>query len=228
MGDKPKALIETLSESLLKTFRAVPLLDAYDVYQHLMDYWAATMQDDAYLLAREGWMAVLDGKPNIDLIPPSLIVARYFAAEQEALDRLETAQETIASEIDEFEEEQGGEDGLLTDARNEKDNLTAKSVKERLKGIECDRNATEERAIGALSCTRSIRCKLSRGLNRPPSGAVLRRRQHRIPDGGRTSIFEVQLAEVELTLVDPAQQFNAGTRGRRGREPLEPEHWTDA
>ena len=46
----PKALIETLSESLLADFKAVALLDAYDVYQHLMDYWAETMQDDAYLV----------------------------------------------------------------------------------------------------------------------------------------------------------------------------------
>src|SRR5262249_16815003 len=44
-GDRPKALIEPLSEDLLATFRAAPLLDAYDVYQHLMDYWAETMQD---------------------------------------------------------------------------------------------------------------------------------------------------------------------------------------
>ena len=34
-----------------------PLLDAYDVYQHLMDYWAETMQDDAYLIAADGWKA---------------------------------------------------------------------------------------------------------------------------------------------------------------------------
>jgi type I restriction enzyme M protein len=37
--------------------RQAPLLDAYDVYQHLMDYWAATMQDDAYLIAADGWVA---------------------------------------------------------------------------------------------------------------------------------------------------------------------------
>src|SRR3984893_5051026 len=41
----PKALIETIAESLLATFRAAPVLDAYDVYQHVMDYWAETMQD---------------------------------------------------------------------------------------------------------------------------------------------------------------------------------------
>ncbi|HEX8963678.1 MAG TPA: class I SAM-dependent DNA methyltransferase, partial [Rhodocyclaceae bacterium] len=34
----PKALIETLSESLLAGFKGAKLLDAYDLYQHLMDY----------------------------------------------------------------------------------------------------------------------------------------------------------------------------------------------
>src|SRR3990172_1198962 len=42
----PKALIETIAEDLLAAFRQAPLLDAYDVYQHLMDYWVETMQDD--------------------------------------------------------------------------------------------------------------------------------------------------------------------------------------
>jgi type I restriction enzyme M protein len=70
-GDHPKALIEKLSEDLLHTFRAGRLVDAYDVYQHLMDYWDATMQDDVYLLVHEGWKAVLEGKPNTDLIPHS-------------------------------------------------------------------------------------------------------------------------------------------------------------
>src|SRR5262249_37173553 len=53
----PKALIETIAEELLSAFRPVPLADAYDVYQRLMDYWAATMQDDAYLIAGDGWVA---------------------------------------------------------------------------------------------------------------------------------------------------------------------------
>jgi type I restriction enzyme M protein len=35
----------------------MPLVNAYDVYQHLMDYWAETMQDDCYLIADAGWQA---------------------------------------------------------------------------------------------------------------------------------------------------------------------------
>ena len=67
----------------------------YDIYQHLMDYWAATMQDDCYLIAADGWKAetyrIIEkdkkGKEKdkgwtCDLVPKSLIVARYFAKEQ--------------------------------------------------------------------------------------------------------------------------------------------------
>ncbi len=69
IGDRPKALIETLSESLLETFRPAPLIDPYDIYQHLMDYWIETLQDDAWQIALEGWKAGLESKPNTDLIP---------------------------------------------------------------------------------------------------------------------------------------------------------------
>ena len=52
----PKELIETIAEDLLAAFRQAPLLDAYDVYQNLMDYWAESMQDDSYLIAADGWV----------------------------------------------------------------------------------------------------------------------------------------------------------------------------
>src|SRR5438552_2164085 len=104
-GDHPKVLIETLSENLLETFRAARLLDPYDVYQHLMDYWAMTMQDDVYLLVQEGWKALLDGKPNSDLIPQSLIVKRYFAKEQAVIERLEADRDEIIHQMEELGEE---------------------------------------------------------------------------------------------------------------------------
>jgi hypothetical protein len=50
IGDKPKVLIATLSEDLLARFAKADLLDKYDIYQLLMDYWAETMQDDVYYL----------------------------------------------------------------------------------------------------------------------------------------------------------------------------------
>ncbi|MEO5607966.1 MAG: hypothetical protein ABIR13_10385 [Polaromonas sp.] len=149
-GDRPKALIENLSESLLKAFASAPLIDAYDVYQHLMDYWAETMQDDAWMLATDGWQALQGGQPNVDLIAPALIVARYFAAEQLAVQSLQAARDAIARQMEELDEEHGGEDGLLADAKTEKAKLTAKSVKDRLKAISLVRAASPVRAASAV------------------------------------------------------------------------------
>ncbi|CAB5518648.1 type I restriction-modification system subunit M [Stutzerimonas stutzeri] len=148
-GDKPKALIAQVSETLLATFHAAPLLDPYDVYQHLMDYWAETMQDDAYLIAADGWVAQprriveIDKKGKTkdkgwvcDLLPKPFIVARYFAAEQAVLEATQAKLESLVSQLAELEEEHGGEDGLLFEAQDEKGALTKASVSQRLNAAE--------------------------------------------------------------------------------------------
>jgi len=144
-GDHPKVLIETLSESLLETFRAARLLDPYDVYQHLMDYWAATMQDDVYLLVQEGWKAVFDRKPNSDLIPALLIIARHFVAEQTVVEKLEAKRDAITRQMEELDEEHGGENGLLAEAKTDRGKLSAKSIKDRVKVIKDDTDSGDER-----------------------------------------------------------------------------------
>ena len=146
-GDRPKALIHELAESLLDAFRAAPLLDAYDVYQHLMDYWVETMQDDAYMLVADGWTAMQNGEPNTDLIPAELVVHRWFAAEQAAIDTLQADADAHARALEEFDEENSGEESLLNEARTDKGKLTAKSVKDRLKAIKGDKNAGDERRL---------------------------------------------------------------------------------
>src|SRR5204863_7211133 len=56
-GCHPKEVIKKISEELLKRFENKSLIDKYDTYQHLMNYWAETMQDDLYELAADGWDA---------------------------------------------------------------------------------------------------------------------------------------------------------------------------
>ncbi len=139
---KPKELIATIAEDLLIAFRAAPLLDAYDVYQHLMDFWAETMQDDCYLIAADGWVAetrrvleeVKAGKKKgemkdkgwtCDLIPKHYIVARYFAKEQAALDALQARLDAASAQLTELAEEHGGEEGVLKDVSSRADALGA-------------------------------------------------------------------------------------------------------
>jgi len=141
----PKQLIELLSEDLLQTFSEVKLIDKYDVYQHLMSYWSDTMQDDVYLIEADGWQSGNDASNG--LIPPQLIIARYFAAERDAIEQLETERDAVTRQMEELDEEYGGEEGLLADAKNDKGKLTKVSVSALLKEIknETDTDATKQR-----------------------------------------------------------------------------------
>jgi len=147
IGNNPKRLIETISEELLTTFEDARLIDAYDMYQHLMDYWEATMQDDSYMIVQEGWKVVVEGKPNTDLIPTPLVVQRFFAQEQAAIDKLEADRDAVGRQLEEMDEEHSGEDALLADARTDKGKLTKASVKARLTEIQGDADAAEERKL---------------------------------------------------------------------------------
>ena len=163
---KPKSFIETLAENLLGTFEKAKLLDPYDLYQHLMDYWSETMQDDLYMIVSDGWREA--AKPRLiieekgsktkekpdftvgklkykaELIPTALVIARYFAAEQAAIEKLEAEVAAIEQAMEEMAEEHSGEEGLLEEAKNDKDKLTKASVGARLKENKGDKDAADE------------------------------------------------------------------------------------
>lgn len=128
-----------------------------------MDYWAETMQDDAYLLAADGWVAqtyrVIEktkkGKGDnakvvekdkgwaCDLVPKQYVVARYFAAEQKAIDEASATLEAASSALAELEEEQSGDESAFSGF----DKINAAAVKERIKEIGKDEDASEELAV---------------------------------------------------------------------------------
>lgn len=168
VNDLPRQVIHDLSEDLLTRFADLPLLSRYDVYQRLMDYWAEVMQDDVYLIAADGWQeaskprGVIDDKEKkiretpdlvvkkkkykMDLIPPPLIVGRYFADEQAEIDALQAQQDEATQALDEYTEEHAVEEGLLEEALNDKGNVTKGGVNDRLKALKDEPESEEEEA----------------------------------------------------------------------------------
>ena len=84
-------------------------------------------------------------KYRMDLLPPGLVVGRYFAVERAEIDRQRTGEEEIAREREEFIEENSGEDGLLEGATSDTGKVTQAAVKARLKELRDDPGASEER-----------------------------------------------------------------------------------
>lgn len=173
-GCHPKQIIAEHAESLLRHFHAQPLVGGYDIYQHFMNYWAATMQDDCYLISADGWVEgaqpreilkvrnkdnklvwpeahdYLKGKRRFksDLVPAPILVARYFLKEQQAIEFLDDELATIEQQLEETREENSGDEGLLTavvEGEDEKQKITAKAVKDRLKEIGEDPDFADER-----------------------------------------------------------------------------------
>jgi type I restriction enzyme M protein len=155
-GCHPKEVIAQLSESLLGHYFGKPLIDAYAVYQHLMDYWAQTMQDDCYLIAADGWKAETfritetdkKGKERdkgwaCDLIPKSLLIARHYSNEQARIDQLNNKLEDIIGKLAELEEEHSGEEGTF----GEFEKINKANVTARLKEIKGDSDAKDEVAV---------------------------------------------------------------------------------
>ncbi len=168
-GEDARLLIYELAEGLLARFAAAALVDKYAVYQLLMDYWAETMQDDVYLIVQDGWQTggvprelveekgqksketpdlVMNRKKyKADLIPPALLVARFFASQQADIDQLQAAKEAVSAELETLLEEQGGDEGLLAEATNEKGKVTKGSLIGRLKALQGEQETDEERAV---------------------------------------------------------------------------------
>jgi len=168
-GCQPKSVIHTIAEDLLKRFAGIPLLSRYEVYQRLMEYWDDEMQDDLYLIAADGWVQGARPRPTMrdskgkkdveipdlkigkskyqmDLIPPALVIARYFAVERQAIDDLQAAQDAAERDLEEFIEECSGEEDLLEDAKSDTGKVVKGQVKSRLKEIGRDKEMADEAA----------------------------------------------------------------------------------
>ena len=133
-GFHPSDVINQIAESLLTTFSNKQLIEKYDLYQILMDYWYEVMQDDLYVHSTGGWesgkeltrlmkstkrgdkpiagLAGLEGR----IIPTNVIVSKYFADIQSQIEAAEEDLESKQSRKTEIDEEHGIEGGLLEDA----------------------------------------------------------------------------------------------------------------
>lgn len=154
---KPKLLITEIAEQILEEYEPVTLVDKYDAYEVLLSYWNEVMSDDVYLLVQDGYKAVRDievftktstkKKKNGTeetkttetgwdgkLVPKSLVIEMFFAAEQKAIDDVETIIAAAQAELDEIIE--NAEDGsAINDVLTDKGKLNKTALKTQIEEI---------------------------------------------------------------------------------------------
>lgn len=124
-GIHPKEEIKRLAESLLTHFEELPLIDAYAIYQRLMEFWDETMSDDLYLIKSDGWKAtphkLYEAKSGVqkekgwecDLIPKTLLIDNRLKEMSDALASIEALIETQNAEIEQLKEEHSADEGIF-------------------------------------------------------------------------------------------------------------------
>lgn len=173
----PKELIRTTSVMLLHAYEAAKLLDNYDVYDCLMNYWNAKLQDDVYVIKASGYEAgreieyvyaqkkakdesgdtiTVDDTSKVKsfdgaLIPRELIENVYFAEELTAINALLEQSAALESELDEMREEESGDDGLLKEALNDKgDSIPKAKLNARIKELDAKKTSEAMSVLAQL------------------------------------------------------------------------------
>ncbi|WP_051616758.1 N-6 DNA methylase [Mycoplasmopsis sturni] len=153
-----KSLIEDLSEKILKEFESLELLDKYDVYQVLLEYWQETMSDDVYLLSHGGFElgreiektneTKKDKNTNSNkqrtkskeeswegtLIPKSIVIEKYFKEDQENIDLILDKKNSTSSKISQMIED-ANEETILFELIGDNGTIKDNDVKEKIKEI---------------------------------------------------------------------------------------------
>ena len=164
----PKELIRTIAVMLLEAYESARLLDNYDVYDCLLNYWNAKLQDDVYAIKASGYEVgreieyeyaqkkakdengetiSVDDTSKVKsfegaLIPREIIEAVYFADELAIINELMEQSAVLETELDEMREEESGDDGLLKDVLNDKgDNIPKANLNKRLKELDAKKTS---------------------------------------------------------------------------------------
>ena len=164
-GARPKELITDWSESLLiKAKDHSGLVDAYEVYDVLLNYWADVMQDDCYMIANDGWTflevrATKSGKGDkkkaimydeivCDLVPVSIVLAEYFTAETNEISELSSSIESLQQELSDLVESNTEVFRFNDDDEEDKPvNVKIADVKKAIKNAKTDGTTKEDLEI---------------------------------------------------------------------------------
>ncbi len=136
-GARPKELIADWSSSLLdKALGHSGLVDAYEVYDVLLNYWADVMQDDCYMIANDVWTypevrAVKSAKGKdktimydeivCDLLPVNILLAEFFTKETDEIAGLSAQIEQKQQALDELLEAAGDDEDEQSEVKKSAD-----------------------------------------------------------------------------------------------------------
>lgn len=173
---EPKRLIRNISSKLLSEYQDAVLVDAYDVYDCLLNYWNEKLQDDVYAIKASDYEAgreieyvygtkkvkengqtiTVEDKSKVKsfdglIIPRDIIESTYFSEELAEINVLLDEAEQISAKLDEIREEESCDEGLLTEVLNEAGDAIPKAkLNARIKELDGIRTSSEIAVLNQL------------------------------------------------------------------------------
>lgn len=162
-----KEIIESISNELLEIFKDDILINKYDAYEYLMNYYDSTMKDDLYMITDNGWIPTLsfakdkNGKIkknefDSELLPKHIVINKFFCEEQIKIDKHNNELDGLISDFDSLVEENTGDESLFKD--DEK--VNEKLLKEKKKESNNDELIIIEKLLENLSNQKNIKRKI--------------------------------------------------------------------
>lgn len=136
-----KEIIENISNELLEIFNKDILINKYDAYEYLMNYYDSVLKDDLYMITDNGWIPTLsyakdkNGKIkknefDSELLPKQIIINKYFNEEQSKIDDKSNELNSLISEFESLVEENTGDENLFKDDEKVNEKLLKELRKE--------------------------------------------------------------------------------------------------
>ena len=153
----PRSMIREIGEALLAHYADAKVLDPYDAFDILMNYWNEGLQDDVYIIkgsgfeagreveytykqkkTEDGQMVSTDQVKGFEgiLIPTAIIEAEYFPQEQAQLAELDHTLLSIEADLETLLEEQDEEDNLFAEVLSSTGKVLEKELNARLKALD--------------------------------------------------------------------------------------------
>lgn len=165
---EPRMLIRCVGADLLEIFRQARILDRYDVFDVLMNYWNEKLQDDIYILKASGFNAgreieyvygtkkTKDNGENITvedtsnvkgfdgvLIPASIIESEYLATDQAKLAGISSKIAQIEAELETILGDQPEDDNLFAQVLSSTGKVIEKQLNARITALDLLKNSPE-------------------------------------------------------------------------------------
>ena len=170
----PKQMIRNVAQALLNTYDNAKMLDGFDVFDVLMNYWNARLQDDIYIIKASGYEAgreveysykqkkggddglvastdtkKIKGFEGV-LIPATLIESEFFPTEQAHLAVLEQGISRVEADLEQLLEDQPEEDNLFAEVLSSTGKIVEKDLKARLQELNTQKTSPELEVIAEI------------------------------------------------------------------------------